>query len=123
MAGQSITRGSVVLARYPFTDLSGEKLRPTVIVIPDSLIRALEDVLCAFITSTIPEKLLSTDLYIQPTDAELIDTGLKTSSVIRAHKRALLHRSLIHRQLGRLSQSMMAALDQCLIKAVGVNVP
>lgn len=123
MAGQSISRGSIVLARYPFTDLSGEKLRPAVIVMPDNLIHALDDVLCAFITSTIPGKLLSTDLLIQPMDADFTNTGLKTSSVIRAHKLALLHRTLIHRQLGQLNENIIAALDQCLMKAVGVNVP
>jgi mRNA-degrading endonuclease toxin of MazEF toxin-antitoxin module len=50
-----LERGSVVLIRYPFTDLTGSKLRPAIIVTPNDLIAALDDVLCAFVTTRIPE--------------------------------------------------------------------
>ncbi len=123
MAATVVKRGSIVLARYPFTDLSGAKLRPAVIVMPDDLLAVLDDALCAFITSTIPDRLLSTDLFLQTTHADFKGTGLKASSVVRAHKLALLHRSLIDRRLGQLSEALLSELDNRLKKAVGIDEP
>ena len=45
MAQSIVKRGSVVLIRYPFTDLTA-KVRPALVVTPDHLLPRLEDVLC-----------------------------------------------------------------------------
>ena len=58
MAQSVVKRGSVVLIRYPFTDLSGAKVRPALVLNPDDLLPRLEDVLCLFISSAMPEELL-----------------------------------------------------------------
>ena len=51
MAQSIVKRGSVVLIRYPFTDLTGAKVRPALVLTPDHLLSRLEDVLCLFISS------------------------------------------------------------------------
>jgi mRNA interferase MazF len=82
--GSSVTRrGSVVLVRYPFSDLSGFKVRPAVVLTPDSLIAVLDDVLCLFVSSVIPKKLLPTDLVIESSHLSFPGTGLKHRSVLR----------------------------------------
>ena len=53
-------RGTVVLTPFPFTDLSGTKVRPAVVVSPSD--RPGEDVILAFISSVKPPTLLPTDL-------------------------------------------------------------
>ncbi len=116
-----IERGSVVLIRYPFTDLSGSKLRPAIIVTPNDLIAILDDTLCAFVTTKIPDKILPTDLILNINDPDFVATGLKQTSMIRAHKLTLLHRSLIQRNLGNISKGLQEQLDQRLEKAVGVE--
>ncbi|MGH7492139.1 MAG: type II toxin-antitoxin system PemK/MazF family toxin [bacterium] len=121
MAAKTITRGSVVLIRYPFTDLSGTKLRPAVIVTPNDLIPLLDDILCAFVTTVIPDRALATDLTIHSTDQDFPSTGLRGTSVIRAHKLALLHHSLVQRHLGQMSKRLLKELDQYLKKAVGIK--
>jgi len=55
MAESVVKRGSVVLIRYPFTDLTGVKVRPALVVTPDQLLPRLQDVLCLFISSSMPE--------------------------------------------------------------------
>lgn len=50
MAKRVVKRSSVVLVHYPFTNLTGVKVRPAVILTPDELLRKLGDVLCLFIT-------------------------------------------------------------------------
>ncbi len=66
MGRHIVKRGSVVLIRYPFTDLSGAKVRPAIIITPDEFLKRLDDVLCLFISSVVPEKnrLLPMDFVI-----------------------------------------------------------
>jgi mRNA-degrading endonuclease toxin of MazEF toxin-antitoxin module len=55
MVNRKVRRGSIVLALYPFTDLSGTKARPAVVVTPDFLLPQIDNVLCLFISSkTLP---------------------------------------------------------------------
>jgi mRNA-degrading endonuclease toxin of MazEF toxin-antitoxin module len=65
MARQIVKRGSVVLVRYPLTDLTGVKVRPAVILTPNRLMSKLDDVLCLFISSSMPAELLATDFVLE----------------------------------------------------------
>ena len=56
MGRRIVKRGSVVLIRYPFTDLSGAKVRPAIIITPDEFLKRLDDVICLFISSVVPKK-------------------------------------------------------------------
>ena len=115
-----IRRGSVVLIRYPFTDLTATKVRPAVIVTANSLIPRLEDVLCLFVSSSIPNELLPTDLVIEPENPAFPPSGLRLRSVFRTHKLALLHRDLVLRVLGELSSAVMEQLNRRLQVALGL---
>ena len=114
MAQRLVKRGSVVLIRYPFTDLSGMKVRPAVVLTPDELIRKLDDVLCLFISSSIPTELLPTDFVLEARHPSFARTGLKDPSVFRAHKLALLHKSLVVRVLGEMDEDLMAEINRRL---------
>ena len=75
MAPSVVKRGSVVLIRYPFTDLTGAKVRPALVVTPDHLLPRLEDVLCLFISSAMPDDLLPTDFVLEPGHPSFPTTG------------------------------------------------
>ena len=92
MAQSVVKRGSVVLIRSPFTDLTGAKVRPALVLTPDHLLPRLEDVLCLFISSAMLEELLPTDFTLEPGHASFLQTGLQRRSVFRMHKLALLHK-------------------------------
>ena len=85
----------MVLVRYPFTDLTNTKVRPAVVLTPDHLIRRLDDVLCLFISSSMPAELLPTDFILEPGHSFFSRTGLKYRWYSRTHKLALLDRSLV----------------------------
>jgi mRNA interferase MazF len=121
MANRVVKRGSVVLVRYPFTDLTGVKVRPAVIMTPDEFISKLDDVICLFISSSIPEELLPTDLILETTYPSFSKTGLKYRSVFRAHKLALLQKSLVLRVLGEMDNSLMNEINRCLRIALGLS--
>jgi len=121
MVKQRVKRNSVVLIRYPFTDLTGVKVRPAVILTPDHLLNELDDVLCLFISSVIPGKLLPTDFILEPEHPLFYKTGLKQLSIFRAHKLTLLHKSLVMRNLGEVDKNIMKEIDQRLIIALGLS--
>ena len=84
--------GSIVLTRFPFTDLSGDKRRPALVVSRDNHRRA--DLVVCFITS-VPRS--GPDMApIAPTSG----TGLKVPSVVRFDKLATLDVGVIAGKLG-----------------------
>jgi mRNA interferase MazF len=84
--------GSIILARFPFTDLSGDKRRPALVVSRDNDQRS--DLVVCFITS-VPR----TGPNMAPIAASPA-TGLKVPSVVRFDKIATLDRSVIAGKLG-----------------------
>jgi mRNA interferase MazF len=121
MAVETYKRGSVVLVRFPYTDLSGSKVRPAVIVTAEKYLAQADDVLCAFISSVLPDHLLHSDIIISETNPEFRRTGLKRSSVIRTHKLVLLDRELVYAKLGDLAPSLSKQMNAGLIDALGLN--
>jgi mRNA interferase MazF len=109
---QRFQRGAVLLIRFPFTDLSGSKRRPAVL-----LAEYPPDVVVAFISSVIPARLEPSDVLLRPAAS----TGLKNSSVLRLHKLATLEDGLITRRLGQLGQSLLTVVDKALMSALGVD--
>ena len=84
--------GSVVIARFPFTYLSGDKRRPALVVSRDNDRR--DDLIVCFVTS-VPRT--------GPGIALLADepgTGLKVPSAVRFDKIATLNRSVIAGKIG-----------------------
>lgn len=58
-----MTKGDIVLIAFPFTDLSGSKLRPAVV-----LAQVADDITVCFITSRL-ESRESTDVVIEPNES------------------------------------------------------
>jgi mRNA interferase MazF len=120
MAKQILKRGNVVLVRYPFTDLFGSKVRPALALTPDDLLSQMDDALFLFISSTIPLNLLPTDLVLKKDHPDFVQTGLQFDSTFRAHKLALLEKSLVSRYLGRVPDSLMLEIEAKLRLALGL---
>jgi hypothetical protein len=68
-------KGAIVLARFPFTDLSGSKRRPALVLTSNN--PKSPDVILAFISSVIPISLRNADLLLDSRDENLHSTGLK----------------------------------------------
>ena len=93
--------GSIVLARFPFTDLSDDKRRPALVVSRDNHRRA--DLVVCFITS-VPRA--GPDMaLIAPTPG----TGLKVPSVVRFDKLATLDLAVIAGKLGDAPAAWLAS--------------
>ena len=86
-------KGDIVLITFPFTDLSGSRLRPTVVLAETEL-----DVTVCFITTQLQWQEL-TDVQLLPTSSN----GLRKQSLIRTSKIATLDKVLAKGLLGRLT--------------------
>lgn len=106
----TLRRDDIVLVSFPFTDLSGQKLRPALIVGGPSG----DDIVTAFITSRGDEAVPKAEHRIAPGDAEFAATGLKVASRVRLNKLATLHRVLVRRRLGRIGPRSRRAVDGAL---------
>ena len=105
--------GSIVLTRFPFTDLSGDKRRPALVVSRDNDRRT--DLVVCFITS-VPR----TGPDMAPLDA-IPGTGLKVPSVVRFDKLATLDRSVIAGKLGEAPAEWLGTHRQTFLGVFGFN--
>jgi len=114
----SLKRGSVVLAIYPFTDLSSAKRRPALVVSATG--RPGRDCILAFVTSR-TGPLEATDLVLDPADSDFAATGLRIQSSVRCGKLMTLDRSLLTGRVGRMSRRLMSEVDARLKSALGLQ--
>jgi mRNA interferase MazF len=92
-------QGDIVLVPFPFTDLSGEKVRPAVVISSEE---KGDDVTLCFISSIIPNKILGNEILIKKEEKDFKNTGLKTNSVVKVTKIATLEKKIILGKLGNL---------------------
>jgi len=101
--------GEICLASFPFGDTAGMKLRPVLVL--TGPVGAIPELLVAYISSVLPPVLMPSDLVLDPAEPEFRSTNLKTASVLRLHKMATIHASMIARHLGDLPRSQMTTVS------------
>ena len=109
-----MNRGDVVEVDWPFSDLTGSKRRPAVVVQADYLNGLIDDTILVKITGSrfgIP----GTEVAIDPA----VETASGLSKVCYASGKDMLTRdqALILRTIGVLSETIMTQIEDCL-KAV-----
>ncbi|MGE3912474.1 MAG: type II toxin-antitoxin system PemK/MazF family toxin [Chloroflexota bacterium] len=109
-------RGEIVLARFPFTDGSGTKLRPVLVLA--AVPGAHDDFLVLFISSQLRIATPGLDLVLDRHHAAFLATGLKVPSVFRIGKLAIISSNLIVGPLGQLDGPSYALIVSRLIALV-----
>ena len=105
-------KGELFLARFPFGDVPGMKLRPVLLL--TGSIGSVPEVLVAYISSVTPTQLLPSDLAIDPSQVQFRTTNLKTLSTLRLHKLATIHSSSLVRRLGLVDTATMNTVSKKL---------
>jgi mRNA interferase MazF len=101
-----MNKGDIVLIPFPFTDLSGKKNRPALILVDGEV-----DITVSFITTQLKWQ-EDSDVKIEPTQTN----GLKRTSLIRLSKLATIDKDLVIGKLGNLSQDELTSVDKNLVK-------
>ena len=107
--------GSIILARFPFTDLSGDKRRPALVVSRDNDRRT--DLVMCFITSVPRSGPDMAAIEASP------GTGLKVASVVRFDKLATLDRAVIAGKLGAAPAAWLMAHRATFFDVFGFHRP
>ena len=94
-------KAKIVLIHFPFTDLSGLKLRPALVIHESD-----QDVIVAFISSRVPMLLAGSDLLITADHSSFSGTGLKRTSVIKFDKVATVSKDLIEGEIGSIDDRL-----------------
>ena len=104
-------KGDIVLIPFPFSDLSGNKLRPAVILIATN-----NDVTVCFITTQLQFQSVY-DIKLNPSNLN----GLKKESLLRVNKFATLDKDLILGKIGTLDQIDLELLNKNLTEVLELN--
>ena len=110
-----MSRDNVVEVDWPYSDLTGSKTRPAVVVQADFLNGLIDDTILVQITSTrhfIP----GTEVVIDPT--EETTSGLSRLCVAACTNFLTLDQALILRTIGSLSDATMQKISDCLKKVL-----
>jgi len=99
-------RGDIVLGRFPFTDGSGTKLRPVLVLA--AVPGPHDDYLVLFISSQLRTAVLGTDLILDRQHSAFGASGLKVPSVLRIGKLATISEALILGPLGTLIEPFLS---------------
>ena len=109
--------GEIYLAKFPFGDAPGMKLRPVLLL--TGPLGPVPEVLVVYISSVIPSQLLPSDLILDPALQQFHSTHLKTTSALRLHKLATIHCTSLVRYLGRLETETWLMATQKLTSLLG----
>ena len=98
-------KGDIILVPFPFTDLSGSKLRPALVLVEEG-----DDVVAAFISTILKERFKS-DYFVKKNEKN----SLKKDSLIKLNKLATLSHDLIKGKIGELSTDDLKEIDKKLM--------
>jgi len=107
-------RGDIVLARFPFTDGSGTKLRPVLVLakVPGPH----DDYLVLFMSSQIRAAVAGVDVVLDRQHPAFRGSGLKVPSVLRIGKLATISSRLILGPLGTIGDPWLGDVVRQLTK-------
>ena len=108
-------RGDVSLVGFIFSDESGTKLRPAVVVSTRDDQRTRQEVVTAAVTSNLNRRLFGDHRL-----ADWREAGLLFPSVVTGIYRTI-KRSMIERKLGALSERDIAGIDAAIRLSLGVG--
>lgn len=108
-------RGDVVLVDWPYSDPTGSKLRPAVVVQADFLNGLIDDTILVQITRTM-HGIPGTEVVLDP--AQEATSGLSHLSFASCANLLTADPALIDQAIGSLSDSAMRQINDCLKKVL-----
>jgi mRNA interferase MazF len=116
-----MTRGDVVLVRFPHPSGQRGKKRPAVVVQSDAYAITVNTVVVAEITKNLTMKGNPACLFIDLSTPDGKATGLLIDSVVSSLVLTTVYADSIAQVLGRLSTKLLQKFDDCL--RVGLGLP
>ena len=114
----SVQRGEVVRVDWPYSDRTGSKVRPAVVIQDDPYNHQIADTLLILVSRT--------QRAVGDTEAEIdpgveTQSGLRYRSIVSCTNLLTIDQGLIVQTMGHLSAAAMQRIDVCLKKALGLS--
>ena len=106
-----MNRGDIVFVDWPYSDRTGSKVRPDVVIQADSLNLRIADTVLVLISRT-GRAAGQTEVVLDPTVEPL--PGLRYTSVASCTNFLTLDQALIERKVGELSGTAIQQIEQAL---------
>jgi mRNA-degrading endonuclease toxin of MazEF toxin-antitoxin module len=116
-----VHRGDVILLDHPFSDASGSKVRPALVVQDDTRNSRLTETIVVLITKNVQH--VGTDgtqLLIDLGTPDGKASGLNLNSAVKCGKLYTVHENAVTKRIGALSAVLMQRIDDCLKQALGL---
>jgi mRNA interferase MazF len=107
-----IREGHVVLFRFPQTDQTVGKLRPALVI--RKLPGVHDDWLICMISSQMSQQIQNFDEVLNDNDNDFMLSGLKTSSVIRISRLAVVSRTVLLGSIGSIGTERLELIKNRL---------
>jgi mRNA interferase MazF len=113
-------RGDIILLDHPFTDATGWKVRPALIVQNDPDNARLTNTIVALITKNVSRVNEPTHLLIDVSTVEGRQSGLRHTSAVVCGNLFTVSQAKVIRAIGNLPASIMSQVDGCLKVALAL---
>jgi mRNA interferase MazF len=118
----NVQRGDVVTVNWLYSDRTGSKKRPALVVQADAYNRTLDDTILALISSSARRRVgAATQMDVDISTADGGQTGLSISSVVQCENLVTIDRQFILGIRGKFSPALMGQVDDCLKAALGLT--
>jgi mRNA interferase MazF len=117
----NVQRGDVVLVDYPYSDRTGSKVRPCLVVQSDHNNRRLADTIVVTITSRtqhVPTE--PTQLLIEVSTPAGQQSGLLFTSAVQCENILTVDGNFVIRKIGTLPSDVMLQVNDCLKSALAI---
>jgi mRNA interferase MazF len=113
----SVSRGDIVLVDYPFSDRTGSKVRPALVVQADALNCRITDTILASVSRS-THRASATQLFIDISTPAGGGTGLRQNSMIQCENLLTYDQRLVIAKIGQLSAPLMQRIEESLKAAL-----
>ncbi|MEX2287772.1 MAG: type II toxin-antitoxin system PemK/MazF family toxin [Planctomycetaceae bacterium] len=115
-----VSRDDVVLVDYPYSDRSGSKVRPCLVVQSDHNNVRLDDTIVVTISSRTRHAGERTQLLIDVTSAAGRQSGLLFDSAVQCENIVTVDHAFVLRKIGVLPSDAMENVAECLKAALAI---
>lgn len=116
-----VRRGDIVLVDYPFSDRTGSKVRPCLVVQNDHNNQRLDDTIVVTITSnTTRAQQEATQHVISVSTPDGQQSGLLFDSAVLCENILTVDQQFVLRKIGELPVDTMNQIDDCLRVSLGL---
>jgi mRNA interferase MazF len=114
-----VRRGNVVVLDYPYSDRTGSKRRPALVVATDAISQRTTDTIVVAISRT-THRASAFQFYIDPQTPDGRNSGLRHPSMVQCENLLTIDQQDVLGIIGELSPAMMQQIGQCLRAALNL---